>query len=66
MTKDPVCFAEVDEQKATSRGLTTQQNERIYYFCCEECKRQFDMEPGAFITTEADWGTDAPATYYGN
>ena len=65
MTKDPVCFADIEEKQATRRGLTSKQGDRIYYFCCEECKQQFDHEPGSFITTELDWGTDGPANYVG-
>ena len=63
MTKDPVCFSDVDEKRASQRLLTSEQENRLYYFCCEECKAQFDREPGAFITTEPDWGTDAPGNY---
>ena len=65
MTKDPVCFADVEEKRAIQRGLTSEQENRIYYFCCDDCKEQFDNDPGAFLTTEQDWGTDEPGRYAG-
>jgi len=45
MAKDLVCGMQVDEQQATSRGLTSEHQGQSYYFCSAQCKQQFDREP---------------------
>ena len=45
MAKDLVCGMDVDEQEATSRGLTSQYEGQTYYFCAPGCKKQFDQNP---------------------
>lgn len=45
MAKDLVCGMQVNEQQATSRGLTSEHQGQTYYFCSTQCKQQFDREP---------------------
>ncbi len=40
MKKDPICFMEVDENTA----ITTECDDKIYYFCSEGCKERFLTE----------------------
>jgi Cu+-exporting ATPase len=42
---DPVCGMSVDDrtqQQSTYQGKT-------YYFCCEQCKKQFDQDPEQYL-----------------
>jgi YHS domain-containing protein len=41
---------EVDPAKAPARS---NYQGKIYYFCSEECKTQFDKEPKTFARTDA-------------
>ena len=50
--KDPVCGMMVDDQTAPARS-TYQGN--TYYFCGEDCKKQFDANPSRY-TAEAGAG----------
>lgn len=50
MLKDPVCDSDLDEQEAQWRGLTSEKDGTWYYFCSEECKREFDIDPELYIT----------------
>ncbi len=44
--KDPVCGMEIDPQTAfASRQVKGQ----TYYFCSENCLKQFDASPGKYI-----------------
>jgi xanthine dehydrogenase accessory factor len=47
---DPVCGMVVDTVDAE---YTTEYEGKIYYFCCTGCKRAFDKEPGAYVTSGA-------------
>ncbi len=47
MKRDPVCDMEVDENSAAA---TTQYAGDTYYFCSEECKRRFDMDPEKYVS----------------
>jgi Cu+-exporting ATPase len=47
MASDPVCGMEVDPQQAA--GASEYQG-TTYYFCSAGCKRQFDKDPGAFVS----------------
>ncbi len=49
MTKDPVCHVDVDERRARERGLIIEQNEQLYYFCSEDCKRRFNEQSASNI-----------------
>jgi YHS domain-containing protein len=42
MAKDPICNMEVDEQTAEFKSQYASQS---YYFCSEECKKQFELRP---------------------
>jgi len=46
---DPVCGMEVDEKKATAAGRTAVHEGRTYFFCADECKKQFEAAPGKWI-----------------
>jgi len=49
MSVDLVCGMEVDELRAKATGKTSVYRGKTYYFCTEECKEQFDKEPGRFV-----------------
>jgi YHS domain-containing protein len=57
MTRDPVCYAEVDEAEAANQGLESEENGRKYYFCSDKCKDRFDRDPGAFMEIYPDLET---------
>ena len=42
MQKDPVCGMSVDTNKAA--GTSSYQG-KTYYFCSQDCKKEFDEEP---------------------
>ena len=50
MAKDLVCDMQVDEQEATSKGLTSEYQGTTYYFCSPGCKRRFDQNPEHYAT----------------
>ncbi len=43
--KDPICGMSVDMKTAQYKSIY---KEKIYYFCSEHCKNQFDENPGQF------------------
>jgi YHS domain-containing protein len=49
MEKDPVCGMQVDRNKAqyhmTHKG-------KDYYFCSQECKKQFERNPERYIESK--------------
>ncbi len=45
LVKDPVCGADVSVKKAEKAGRKSTSLNRVYYFCCEDCKRQFEKNP---------------------
>lgn len=49
MIHDPVCMAEIDEGEAYNKGLVSETGNRKYYFCCDNCKRQFDRDPESYV-----------------
>lgn len=51
MSRDPVCSCETDELQATTHGLTSDLNGRVYFFCSAECKERFDRDPAQFELT---------------
>ncbi len=55
MTKDPVCAADVDECEAVKQKLTSDHSGRVYYFCSEACKQQFDRDPGLYMGHDERW-----------
>jgi YHS domain-containing protein len=44
--KDPVCGMDVKPEQAA--GLS-EYNGETYYFCCPDCKFQFDQDPENFV-----------------
>lgn len=48
MAKDPVCRMDVDESLALRSRLFAQYEEKTFYFCCEDCKDQFEQYPGVY------------------
>jgi YHS domain-containing protein len=49
MTKDLVCGMQVDEYQAAAAGLTSEHRGQMFYFCSDQCKRQFDDNPHGSI-----------------
>jgi YHS domain-containing protein len=50
MAIDPVCGMEVDERKPE---FQTQFAGRKYFFCSEECRKEFENQPEEFVETAA-------------
>lgn len=46
-TKDPVCGMSVDKEKTQ---FSSKMNEKVYYFCSQNCKQQFDTQPEKYAT----------------
>ena len=56
MAIDPVCGMEVDESTATDQSTF---NGRKYYFCCAECREEFDEAPEEYVgETDLRTGTE--------
>ena len=47
MAIDPVCKMEVDEKTAK---LKSQYAGKTYYFCAPGCKKEFDKNPGKYVS----------------
>jgi len=45
---DLVCGMNIDPKEAAAAGLKSDYQGKTYYFCAEDCKKQFDAEPGKF------------------
>ena len=43
--KDPICGMDVDETKARAAGKTSEYKGTTWYFCSDNCKKEFDAEP---------------------
>jgi P-type Cu+ transporter len=50
MTTDPVCGMKVSENDAQ---FQSQFAGRKYYFCSEECRKEFEADPGEYVETVA-------------
>ncbi len=50
MTTDPVCGTRVDESNAEFK---TQFAGVKYFFCSEECRKEFEEDPGGYLETAA-------------
>ncbi|MDE1764818.1 MAG: YHS domain-containing protein [Thaumarchaeota archaeon] len=46
MAFDPVCGMEVDEGQTSLKSTV---GGRDIYFCCSNCKSQFDSDPSKFL-----------------
>jgi YHS domain-containing protein len=51
MTIDPVCGMEIEEKKKGE--FQTQFAGRKYFFCSEECRKEFEDDPGGYMETAA-------------
>lgn len=58
LSKDPVCGMMLDENKAKVAGLMSEHQGRSYYFCSQECKKEFDTNRAAYLKT-----TDSKASW---
>ncbi len=47
---DPICGMEVDERDAAAES---EYGGKVYYFCCEGCKEEFEANPGRFVNPSA-------------
>jgi YHS domain-containing protein len=47
-TMDPVCGMEVDAEQARAAGRVIEHDHRTYYFCTDDCKKQFAANPERF------------------
>jgi Cu(I)/Ag(I) efflux system membrane fusion protein len=54
LVKDPVCGLDVAMRKADKAGLKAIHGGKTYYFHAEECKDQFQKNPGKFLKETAD------------
>lgn len=50
MAKDPVCGMDINEKQAAT---TAQHQGRTYYFCSEDCRREFDQNPERYARQTA-------------
>jgi membrane fusion protein, copper/silver efflux system len=46
---DPVCAMDVDREKAVQAARTTVHNGTTYYFCSDQCKKDFEKSPGRYL-----------------
>ncbi len=49
MAIDPVCLMEVDEKTAPAKA---EYQGKTYYFCAPGCKREFEQNPGQFVSQQ--------------
>ena len=47
-TKDPVCGMDVDQKRAEAAGRKSEYKGTAYYFCSDNCKKDFEKDPGKF------------------
>jgi len=50
MTTDPVCGTNVDEQNPNYQTLFAGKK---YFFCSDECRKEFEERPEEFVETAA-------------
>jgi YHS domain-containing protein len=50
MTTDPVCGMKVDEKNSE---FHTQFAGKKYFFCSDDCRREFEADPDEFVETVA-------------
>jgi YHS domain-containing protein len=50
MTRDPVCGMKIDEKQSE---FETKFAGKQYFFCSEECRKEFEDNPGAYLETAA-------------
>lgn len=62
MTRDPVCYRDVDERIARQEGLQTCVAGAMFWFCSADCKSRFDQEPSAFTLRISQWEYEEQCT----
>jgi YHS domain-containing protein len=50
MTTDPVCGMKVDDNRGE---FQTQFAGKKYFFCSDECRKEFEAEPDAYVKSAA-------------
>lgn len=50
MTTDPVCGMRVDDHRGE---FQTQFAGKKYFFCSDECRKEFEAEPDVYVETAA-------------
>ena len=50
MTTDPVCGMKVDERRSE---FQTQFAGKKYFFCSDECRKEFEADPNEYVETAA-------------
>jgi membrane fusion protein, copper/silver efflux system len=48
---DPVCGMKVEVAEAKASKLTSEHQGKMYFFCNETCKKQFDASPAKYLVT---------------
>jgi membrane fusion protein, copper/silver efflux system len=51
-SKDPVCGKFVGQEKARASGAFSQHEGQTYYFCSDQCKRDFELHPEYYLDTK--------------
>ena len=54
--KDPICGMFVAPSMAAKAGRMSEHRGKAYYFCADECKQQFDKDPGHYVEKAAGSG----------
>ena len=47
--KDPVCGMDIDPKDPAVAGRKVVYEGKAYYFCSDECKRDFQKDPVAYV-----------------
>lgn len=57
VSRDPVCGINVDASKAKAAGLKSEYQEKSYYFCSDECQKQFNKKPERYVSKPEERST---------
>lgn len=57
MTKDPVCWTDVDERRATTQELICDHKGQRFYFCCKDCQQRFRQQADSYQVRLTEWQT---------
>jgi RND family efflux transporter MFP subunit len=49
LSRDSVCGMDIDEGKSKAAGWKSEYQGKTYYFCSEQCKQEFENDPGGFV-----------------
>jgi len=49
LSKDPVCGTDVSRNKAEKAGRKVKVGQVTYYFCSDECRKQFEQNPAHYV-----------------